>query len=446
MSISLVIVGIVLCLVCSAFFSAAEMSYSSCNALRLENLAEENGKESKKAKTALYITQNFDNALSAILIGNNLANIAGSSLASVLVMLIAGSDNYTWIATVGMTILVIIFGETVPKITAKKNANRYALGFSYALRALMIILYPLVRLVVTLVRLLSAPFKGRERENAREEAVDELQSIIETAEDEEVLDVERSELVRSAIDFHEVSASEIMTARVDVIALDIDDDRSELLRQIEESSYSRLPVYEGSIDNIIGILYLNRFLKTLTEDPDADIRPLLMPPVFVYKTMKLPDVLAGLRREKQHLAIVTDEYGGMLGVVSMEDVLEQIVGEIWDEEDTVEQEVVRHPGGELELDGDMAMSDFIELAEIRENDFDCESDTLGGWTTEMFGKFPAPGDSFTCGFEPNPRGDLNVSPAPEYFCVSAVTKPFTLTVLSMDGRRIEKVLVKFNDD
>ena len=417
MTVFFVSAGIVLCLLLSAFFSGAEMSYSSCNTLRLENLTDEG---SKQAKTALYITEHFDDALSAILMGNNLVNIASSSLASVLFMLLLGADTGTWMSTALMTVLVIIFGETIPKITAKKNANRYALRDAYPVRALMFVLYPFVKLVVGLVHVLTLPIKGEPEEDP-DEAVEELQSIIDTAEDEEVLDEERSELIKSAIDFPEISASEVMTARVDIYAIDIDDDRDSILRLIETSPYSRLPVYEDSVDNIIGVLYLNQFLKALTEDEKTDLRSELRPAVYVYKTMKLPDVLAKIKKAKQHLAIVSDEYGGTLGVISLEDVLEQIVGEIWDETDTIEQEVYRRSENELELDGDMTVSDFLELVNIREDDFDYESETVGGWTVEMFGEYPKAGDSF-------------------------IYKNLKVTVLAIDARRVEKILVKKNED
>ena len=421
MTIFLVAAGIVLCLVGSAFFSASEMSYSACSALRLENLEEEG---SRQAKTARYILEHFDDALSTILIGNNLVNIASSSLASVLLILLLGAgagEQYAWASTAVMTILVIICGETIPKITAKKNANRFALSFAYPVRVLMVFLAPVVWVVVKLIRLLMFPFKGSEEEEDPEAAVEELQNIIETAEDEEVLDEERSELVRSAIDFSDIMASEVMTARVDVYAIDIEDDWEKILALVDESPYSRLPVYQESIDNIIGVLYLNRFLKALTESDHTDIRSLLMPPVYIYKTMKLPDVLNRLRKAKQHLAVVSDEYGGTLGVVSMEDVMEQIVGDIWDETDTVEQEVVQRADNEFEVDGDMVIADFLELIGIREEDFEAESETVGGWTVEMFGEFPKAGDSFSY-------------------------QNMDLTVLSMDGRRVEKVLVKLHDN
>ena len=416
MTVFLTALGIFACLCCSAFFSAAEMAYSSCSTLRLENLEDEG---SRRAKAARIITEKFDDALSAILIGNNLANIAGSSLASVFMMLLLGSEKgekYAWVSTVIMTVLVIICGETVPKITAKKNANRFALSFAYIIRTLTVVLMPVIWVIVKLIRLLSAPFKGTAEEEDPDEAVEELQNIIETAEDEEVLDEDRSELVRSAIDFSDIMASEAMTARVDVFAIDIEDDWDSILAAIESSPYSRLPVYEGSIDNIIGVLYLNHFLKAMADGGRADIRSLLMPPLYIYKTMKLPDVLSRLRKAKQHLAIVADEYGGTLGVLSMEDVLEQIVGEIWDDNDEAVDEVVERNRNEFEVDGDVTIGEFCELMDWNEDLFETESVTVSGWTLEMFEGFPKEGDSFTY-------------------------ENITVTVLEMDNLRVGKVLI-----
>ena len=408
--------GILLCLVLSAFFSASEMAYSACNQLRLESEAAEG---STAARVALRIRKRFDHALSAILIGNNLVNIAASSLASVLVILLTGSDSWTWAATLVLTLLVIVFGETIPKIIAKQNANRYAKQNAWPIRILTIVLSPLIWLTVGLVRLLTFWLKP-EKADDDEEAVEELQSWIETAEDEEVLDEDRSELVQAAIDFSEVSAFEVMTARVDVEAIDIEADWDRILWQVENSSHSRLPVYEGSIDHIIGVLVLNRFLKAVT-DGDRDIRAMLLEPCFIYKTMKFPDVMAQLRRVKQHLAIVSDEYGGTLGVVSMEDVIEQIVGDIWDETDQVENEIVRRSENVLELDGDMPITDFLELLGIPENEFEADSDTLGGWTIESLGgRFPEPCESFRF-------------------------RDYRITVLSMDGRRVDRVLAERTD-
>lgn len=414
--IYLCLAGLLLCIIGSNYFSSSEMAYSSCNRLRLES-ARDGG--SKRAAIAVRIIDRFDDTLSAILIGNNLVNIAASSIGSVLVILIAGDDRYAWVSTVVITVLVIIFGETMPKIIAKNSANRIALSHAYFVHGLTIILMPLIWVVVGLTKLITSGFKGEEAGSDEEAAAMELSSIIETAEDEDVLDEDRSELVQAAIDFSDVMASEVMTARVDVVALDIDDDWNEQLATIDSAPYSRIPVYEDSIDNVIGVLYLNHFLKALTDEKNPDIRSMLMPPCYVYKTMKMPAVLNELRRAKQHLAIVTDEYGGTLGVLSMEDVLEQLVGEIWDDTDEVEEEIVERPDGQYELDGDMVISDFLELVGIKEKDFDAESETVGGWTIEMFGAFPKPGDSF------------------EY-------ENMSVTVLEMDGLRVEKVLVKLH--
>ena len=418
MSVYLIVIGIAALVCLSAFFSGSEMAYSSCNLLRMENLRDEGN---RRAASVVKILERFDDALSAILIGNNLVNIGASALVSVLVIVLMGSDRFTWVGTALLTVIIIIFGETIPKICAKKGANRVSLRFAHPIRALTLLLRPVVWLVVKLVWLLTFWLKDDEDEGG-DEAVEELQSIIETAEDEEVLDEDQSELLRSAIDFSEISALDVMTARVDVAAIDIEDSPEEILEQIEEASYSRLPVYEGSVDNIIGVLYLNRFLKAVAEGGEADIRGQLMPPCYVYKTMKLPAVLNQLRKAKQHLAVVTDEYGGTLGVLSMEDVLEQIVGDIWDDNDEVEPEVVERRDGEYELDGAMMLFEMEELLELPEDSIEAESSTVGGWTIECFGGFPQVGDSFE-------REGLKV------------------TVLEMsDGRRVDKVLVERVED
>ena len=427
MTIALIVLGIIICLYFSNFFSASEMAYSSCNKVRLETIIDDKEKGWKKAKTAIKITEKFDQALSAILIGNNLANIASSSLSSVLVILIAGSEDYAWLSTVIMTVLVIIFGETMPKIMSKRNATSTAMKNASFVHFLMVAFKPLIWIVVKLIALITKPLKG-EADASQEESVEELQSIIETAEDEGIIDEDDSNLMQAAIDFADISAMEVMTARVDVVALDIEDSWPDMKKIIDESSYSRLPVYEGTIDNVIGILHLNRLFKALAtieengipidgDEPPFDIRTLLMSPCYVYKTMKLPKVLNQFKTAKQHLAIVTDEYSGTLGVISMEDVLEQIVGEIYDETDIVDPEIVKHNDSEFEIDGGMPVTDLLELAGIKEDDFEADSATVGGWTVESIGSFPNEGDSFAY-------------------------KNMKITVLKMDGLRVEKVLVK----
>ena len=430
----LVIAGIIVCLCLSAYFSASEMAYSSCNSMRLESIKDDKGKGWKKAATAMKIVENFDQALSAILIGNNLVNIAASSMSSVLVIIVMTAaglnpDNYGWLSTLVITILVIIFGETMPKISAKRNATKIAMRNAPFVNFLMIVFKPIIWIVVKTIALITKPLKGEEDAN-QEESVEELQSIIETAEDEGIIDEDDSNLMQAAIDFADKSAMDVMTARVDVCAIDIEDSWKDIKATIDSSIYSRIPVYEGTIDNVIGILHLNKLFKTLAnieeqgkaideEEAPIDIRTLLMPPCYVYKTMKLPKVLNQLKGAKQHLAIVTDEYSGTLGVVSMEDVLEQIVGEIYDETDVVEPELVKHNDTEFEVDGGMPVSDLLELAGINEDDFDADSNTVGGWTIESIGSFPNEGDSFTY-------------------------RNMTIKVLKMDGMRVEKVMVKID--
>ena len=407
------IVAFLLLLALSALFSASESAFSECNRLRIESAAETG---TRSAATALKLLDRFDSTIDAILLGNSLANILAVSVACVACVETYGSTRWMWLYAVGALVLIVLFGEALPRLIAGKNANSLTLSLAKPVRVLTIIVTPFSWTLGRLAKLLTLPMRGEEQPEGDEAAVEELQSIIDTAEDESVLTEGRSELLKSALEFSELSASEAMTARVDVDAIDIDDDWDDIIAEIEGSTHSRLPVYEDSIDNIIGFLYLNHFLKALTDDPHPDIRAMLMEPLYVYKTIKLPQVLAELRHAKKHLAIVTDEYGGTLGVISLEDVLEQIVGEIWDETDEVETEVVEKAEGEYELDGDMTISDFLELVGLDEDDFECESDTVGGWAIEMFGRFPEPGESF------------------DY-------DGLTVTILAMDKQRVDKVLV-----
>ncbi len=410
---SLEIAAALACILLSAFFSASEMALSAANRIRLNNLAEDGN---RSAALALRLLDRFDDALSAILIGNNFVNIALSSLGSVIAIRSFG-ERWAWLSTVIVTAAVIICGETIPKILAKKNANRLLPAVAAPLRVLSLLLWPLTALTVALIRLLTAPLRGEEPVSENDAAVEELQSIIETAEDEAVLDEDRSELIQAALDFDEISASEVMTARVDIEAVDIRDSWDRIYKTLLESSHSRIPVYEGSIDNVIGILLLNRFFKSMLDKRRPSIRRGLLKPCFVYKTTKLPAVLELLRQSGQHLAVVTDEYGGVCGIITMEDVLEQLVGEIWDETDEVEPELVERPDGSFELDGDMSIGDFADLLEQDEEHLETESATVGGWVIERFGAFPEAGQSFDW-------------------------ENLRVTVLAMDGRRVDRVLVE----
>ena len=253
---------------------------------------------------------------------------------------------------------------------------------------------PVTFIVVTLVNLITNMLPDVEEEDS-DAALEELHTMIDIAEDEDVIDEDASELVSAAIDFADIMASEVMTARVDIIAIDIDDPWEEILRTIDASPYSRIPVYEDSVDHVIGILSLNRFLKAMIDQEKVEIRSLLLPTCYVYKTMRLPAVLSSLRNAQQHIAVVTDEYGGTLGVVSMEDVLEELVGDLWDETDTVEKEIVKKGDGRYDLDGDTPIYEFIELMRWKEDDFDFDSETVGGWCIEYNNGFPNVNSKFT---------------------------------------------------
>ena len=419
MTIGLLICGIVLCIMFSALFSASEMALSSANKVRIENDAEEGN---KRAQKTLQLIENFDDSLGAILIGNNLVNIAASSISSVLVILLTGSDELTWIATVVITVLVIIFGETIPKITAKQNATRFSLKITPFVRFLSIVLKPLVKAVVWLVNILTPKKELEEDEDDDDESIEELATIIETAEDEGVLDEDQKELLIAAIDFADISAYEVMTARVDIDAIDIEDSMEEIMELVNSTPFTRLPVYEDSIDNIIGVLHLNDLLKELAKNDKADIRSILMEPVFVYRTTKLPSVLQALREANQHMAIVTDEYSGIDGIITMEDVLEEVVGEIWDENDLVEEEIVEKSEREYELDGDLNIYDFLEIVEMDEDDYESEfdSETVGGWVMEMLERFPVVGDEVRY-------------------------ENFTLKVIEAEERRVDKLLLTIDE-
>ena len=419
MTIGLLICGIVLCIMFSALFSASEMALSSANKVRIENDAEEGN---KRAQKTLQLIENFDDSLGAILIGNNLVNIAASSISSVLVILLTGSDELTWIATVVITVLVIIFGETIPKITAKQNATRFSLKITPFVRFLSIVLKPLVKAVVWLVNILTPKKELEEDEDDDDESIEELATIIETAEDEGVLDEDQKELLIAAIDFADISAYEVMTARVDIDAIDIEDSMEEIMELVNSTPFTRLPVYEDSIDNIIGVLHLNDLLKELAKNDKADIRSILMEPVFVYRTTKLPSVLQDLREANQHMAIVTDEYSGIDGIITMEDVLEEVVGEIWDENDLVEEEIVEKSEREYELDGDLNIYDFLEIVEMDEDDYESEfdSETVGGWVMEMLERFPVVGDEVRY-------------------------ENFTLKVIEAEERRVDKLLLTIDE-
>ena len=392
---------IALMVVLSAYFSASEISFNSANKLRLKKAAEGGD---KLAGLAWRISEDFTSALSAILIGNNLVNIAASTTATVVAMRLLlrwrGTTSDTLaslLATVVMTLIILIFGEILPKIFGKNYADKTVRVFAIPTRVLTFLLYPVVWLVMLLVRLLSRVW-GKDSEDAPTVTEEELSSIIDIIEEEGVIDEEKSELLQSTLEFRDTNIEELMTPRIDMLSFDIHADRQKINALLEDSRYSRIPVYEDSIDNIIGVLYLNRYYRALIDQPDPeklDLRGMLMKPCFLHKTMKLPAALSVLRERKTHLAIVVDEFGGTHGIVTMEDILEELVGDIWDESDEVVSELTQTGEHTFEVSGDMNIDDFFSEIGFEPKDFECEYTTVGGWAIERLDADPHVGDSFT---------------------------------------------------
>ena len=388
------IIVILAMLVCSAFFSGSEIAFNSANKMRLRHAAEE-GKRS--AKLACYIIDHFNSALSAILIGNNLANIAISTCTTLLALqLFKGSEGLaSTMSTFAVTIVILIFGEIVPKILSQQHAERVACWVAFPIRVLTLIFLPLVAVVMFLVRGLRFIW-GRDRaEDEPTVTEEELSTIIETIEEEGVIDEEKGELLQSTLAFHDTTVEKIMTPRIDVTAVDVEDEEKLAALVADIAQFSRIPVFEDSIDNIIGILSLTRYHKAMLDEEKPDVRSLLLPVCKLHKTMKLPAALARMRERKIHLAVVIDEFGGTLGIVTMEDILEELVGDIWDDTDIIVNECT--PSGENTFDvlGDMNIEDcFDEIEFTAPEDFSCEYTTMGGWAIEMLEADPHVGDSF----------------------------------------------------
>lgn len=380
-------IGIILLLIGSAFFSSSEIAYASANRSRLRKAAESG---SKAGKWALEISEHYDKALCTVLIGNNLVNIASSSVATVIAMALVG-DAGVAIATGVMTFLLLIFGEILPKQLAKQYCDSYALAVAPILKLCMVITAPLVRLFMAMIAQLSKLWGGSQDASITYE---DLVTVIETVEEEGIIDEDCSELLQSAIEFDETEAQEIVTHRVEMTALDISDPVEELIETALNCEYSRIPVYEDTIDNIIGILPVNQLLKELLDTPTPDIRALLQEPVFVPQTRELPELLEQMRRSKFHMAVVTDDHGGTLGIVTMEDILEELVGEIWDETDEIEEDIVELPNDDLLVDGGMMLGDFLEYIEVNDPELEDYIITVSGWVTEVLDDYPEVGDTF----------------------------------------------------
>ena len=382
---------VIICLLVSAFFSSCETAYNLANESQLEKDAE-NGLLNR---LAYNITKHYNFALSSLLIGNNIVNFTISMLATTIsVRLILNEGSAATVATFVSTIVVLIFGEIAPKVIAKAHSKLLIKLFSAPLFFFMIIFSPFAFLINGIIKLINRLFV-KDVDNTV--TPDELASIIETGEEEGSIDEEKSELLQSAIDFNETSIKEIMIPRVDMVAIDINDDIDEILKTVKEAPYSRIPVYDSSIDDIIGILVTQKLLKTLVDTPkeEIDIRSQLVEPYYIHMTVKLPDALDVLREERTHIMIVLDEFGGTMGIATMEDILEELVGEIWDEDEEAENDIVEFAPDKYTVEGDMNIFDFFDALDFDEGDFESEYTTVGGWAIEMCEGFPEIGSTFT---------------------------------------------------
>ena len=382
-------IGIVICICFSAFFSGSEIAFASANTLRLKTAAE-NG--SMSSAFALYFCNFYDKALCTILIGNNLVNIASSSLATVIAMDLVGDAGAVY-ATGVMTVLILIFGEIMPKILAKDHCSGFVLVAASPLRILMIVTKPLVHVITWVIDKISLLWGG---DPAPEPITpDELMTIIETVEDEGVIDEDRSELLQSAIGFGETTIEEILTPRVDLLTIDLSSSREEILKIMEESAFSRLPVYDEDVDSIIGIIYLNHAYRVLVSNPDTSIRDLITPAFFLHRSTRLPVALKALRERNLQMAVVLDDFGGTCGVVTLEDILEEIVGDMWDESDPIENEFQQLDDTHFRISGSMAFDDLLWELDLDQFEDEFDSATVGGWVTEHLERFPDVGDTFT---------------------------------------------------
>ncbi len=400
------IIAMVACVICSAFFSATETAFSSYNRTRIKTLAE---KGSKRASLVLKLSENYDKLLSTILIGNNIVNIAAASLGTVMFVKIYGDIGAT-ISTVVITVVVLIFGEISPKSIAKDFPEKFAMFSAPIIRFLIWILLPVNFLFTMWKKFLSLFFKDKGDDKMSQE---ELLMLVDEVQEEGSIDDSEGNLLRNAIEFSDLRAEEILTHRVDIESLSVDSSKEEIADMFATSKFSRLLVYKDDIDNIVGVLHIKDFY---TKDgiTDKSVEEIMTTPIFIHKTEKASSLLKRLQTEKSHIAVVLDEFGGTLGIVTMEDILEELVGEIWDEHDDVLEDFKQVGEGEYLVNCDMSMDDFCNFFDVKT---DSDSSTLNGWIAEKLDKVPEKDDNFL--FE---NLDITVTETDAHRVMSALVK------------------------
>ncbi len=387
----IIIILLILCVVMSGFFSGSEIAYSMANKIRLKKMAEGGN---KKAQKAWFYAENFPTLISTILIGNNLVNIAASSLMTVIFMRHWPGNDPALMAGIFITSIILVFGEITPKTILSKFAVGVSMAFVAPIRFFEIIFKPIVFVMTKFLNLLAPIWTPKKEDEEEDTSGEELINMIEAVEEDGYIDDETKELVTSAIELKDTIAEEIMKPRVDVASFDINDDISELLKDENIFTYSRLLVYEDNIDNIIGILNTKKLILSVLNGKKVNIRSLLQKPILVHKTKSLTSLLKLFKDTGTHIAIVVDEFGGTLGIITLEDILEEIVGDIWDEMDTIEEPITETKEDNFLVDGDMNLDDMFEMVEYDKGDYECAYSTVAGWCTEVLDDFPKAGDEF----------------------------------------------------
>lgn len=381
------IIAIVILIVLSNYFSGTETAFSSASRARLKNLSNSGD---KRARRSLRIVDDFDRALSALLIGNNIVNIASASIATLLFTKWLGPSG-AGVSTIVLTVVVLIFGEVLPKSQAKQNPEDRAIRSSGVLAFCMKLFSPIIWCLQKIVKLFSA--KGQNVQPSVTE--EELKVIIEEIEDEGVLNEHESELVQSAIEFDDITVDEILTPRVDIAAVDLTESADEVLKLFFSSGFSRLPVYDKTIDNIIGVINEKDFIRTyLEQDKQVVLGAIMQKALFVPPKKRISSLLKELQREVLHMAVVSDSYGGTIGIITMEDILEELVGEIWDESDHVKKDAVKLTDSLYRISGDMNVFDLFEYLNMEDCSYDGSSQSVSGWALDNFEHIPAAGESF----------------------------------------------------
>lgn len=425
------IIAIVILIVFSAFFSSSETAFSTANLIRLRNYADENV---KGARRALRIAENYDKTLATILVGNNLVNIASTTLAAFLFSNIISNPTISNIVnTIVMTLLVLTFGEILPKSLAKANPEGWSLKFSGIMRIFIIIFTPITFFFTKMQKALN-----KQRKNSEEKVTvteDELETIIDTMEEEGVIDADDAELIQSVLTINDKTAYDIMTPRVDISAIEKGEDFEKIRQIFQETNFSRLPVYDEVIDHIIGILNQKDFYPVLFDNKKVRIEDIMIEPLFLNENVKVDDIIKQMQKSKKHMAVVLDEHGGTSGIVCLEDALETMVGEIYDEhdEEEAEQMFVKVNENEYLVDAEIEITDLFENLEI-ENVPASEYSSLGGFLYERVENLPEENQEFVV----DTIDEIHDEKTGEYF-EKAVKVKFVLE--QVEDKRIRKVRV-----